>query len=218
MRRYAFKRILLGLLTVVGVFIIVFVISRLSGDVTYLLMPEDATAEEEALLRSELGLDKSIPIQLIIFMKEAVTGNFGMSIRYNRPAIIVVFKRLPATCELALAAFLLSVFMGLPIGVISATKRGSLLDTFGKVFALVGQSMPGFWLGIMAIIAFSVYLGWLPTSGRGGIQYLVLPATTLAWYGKKNGVVLNSTDCRVFAPFCNACAGESRCASLEYRR
>jgi peptide/nickel transport system permease protein len=182
MGRYVLKRILLGILTIIGVAIIIFVVSRLSGDVTYLLLPENATAEEEAMLRANLGLDKPVPIQFLIFVRNALMGDFGKSIRYGRPAFELVIGRLPATIELAGPAFLMSIFLGLPIGVISATRRGSYWDTFGKLFALIGQSMPSFWIGIIAILIFSVRLGWLPTSGRGGIRHLILPVCTLAWF------------------------------------
>ena len=182
MRRYALKRIFLGIITIIGVSIILFVVSRLSGDVTYLLLPEDATKEDEAALRAELGLDKPIPVQFLIFVRNVTRGKFGDSIRYRRPALELVFKRLPATFELGATAFLLAICIGLPIGVISATQRNSFGDIWGKLFALIGQSMPGFWLGIMSILIFAVKLNWLPTSGRGGIPNIILPATTLAWY------------------------------------
>jgi peptide/nickel transport system permease protein len=181
-RRYALKRIFLGIITIIGVSIILFVVSRLSGDVTYLLLPEDATKEDEAALRAELGLDKPIPVQFLIFVRNVTRGKFGDSIRYRRPALELVFKRLPATFELGATAFLLAICIGLPIGVISATQRNSFGDIWGKLFALIGQSMPGFWLGIMSILIFAVKLNWLPTSGRGGIPNIILPATTLAWY------------------------------------
>lgn len=182
MRRYALKRIFLGIITIIGVSIILFVASRLSGDVTYLLLPEDATKEDEAKLRAELGLDKPIPVQFLIFVGNVTRGKFGDSIRYRSPALELVFQRLPATFELGATAFLLAICIGLPIGVISATRRNSFGDIWGKLFALIGQSMPGFWLGIMSILIFAVKLNWLPTSGRGGIAHIILPATTLAWY------------------------------------
>lgn len=182
MRRYALKRIFLGIITIIGVSIILFVISRLSGDVTYLLLPEGATKEDEVALRAELGLDKPIPVQFLIFVRNVTRGKFGDSIRYRRPALELVFERLPATFELGATAFLLAICFGLSIGVISATQRNSFGDMWGKLFALIGQSMPGFWLGIMSILIFAVKLNWLPTSGRGGIPNIILPATTLAWY------------------------------------
>jgi len=183
MRRYALRRILLGILTVIIVSMIIFVASRLSGDVTYLLLPEDATKEEVAWLRAELGLDKPLPIQYYYFAKNALKGDFGKSYRYtNRQAMEIILERLPATVQLAFMAFSMSIIGGLLLGVLSATKRDTFLDTLAKVFAIFGQAMPGFWLGIMMILIFAVVLGWLPTSGRGGIRHLIMPAITLAWF------------------------------------
>lgn len=183
MRRYALKRVILGVITVTVVSMIIFVASRLSGDVTYLLLPEDATKEEVARLRAKLGLDKPLPIQYLYFIKGAVRGDFGKSYRYtNREAMEVILERLPATAELAFVAFSMSIIAGLLLGVLSATKRDTFFDTLGKLFALVGQAMPGFWLGVMAILIFSVKLGWLPTSGRGGISHLIMPSASIAWF------------------------------------
>jgi len=182
MRRYAIKRILLGIVTIIVVSIIVFFASRLSGDVVHLLLPDDATKEDEIRLRAKLGLDKPIPIQYLVFVKNLTQGDFGESIRYRLPVVEVILKRLPGTLELASAAFLLSIVFGVPLGVISATRRDSASDKAGKIFALIGQSMPSFWLGIMAILVFSVWLQLLPTSGRGDMEHLILPATTLGWF------------------------------------
>jgi peptide/nickel transport system permease protein len=182
MRRYVLKRVILGIITLIGVSIIIFIAARLSGDVALLLAPIDATEEEVQAIRAQYGLDKPIPVQYYVFIKGAVRGDFGESIRYHLPAMEVVFNRIPATFELAAAAFSLSILLGLLLGTVSATRRGSWLDQSGKIFALLGQSMPAFWIGIMAILLFSVQLGWLPTSGRGGISHLLMPALSLAWY------------------------------------
>ncbi|MDD1758666.1 MAG: ABC transporter permease, partial [Methanotrichaceae archaeon] len=108
---------------------------------------------------------------------------FGKSYRYtNRQAMEIILERLPATVQLAFMAFSMSIIGGLLLGVLSATKHDTFLDTFAKVFAIFGQAMPGFWLGIMMILTFSVVLGWLPTSGRGGISHMIMPAITLAWF------------------------------------
>jgi peptide/nickel transport system permease protein len=183
MRRYALRRILLGILTIIVVSMIIFVASRLSGDVTYLLLPEDATKEEVAGLRAKLGLDKPLPLQYYYFAKNALKGDFGKSYRYtNRQAMEIILERLPATVQLAFMAFSMSIIGGLLLGVLSATRRDTFLDTLAKVFAILGQAMPGFWLGIMMILIFAVVLGWLPTSGRGGISHMIMPATTIAWF------------------------------------
>ena len=181
-RRYILKRVLLGIVTLIGVSIIIFVAARLSGDVALLLAPQDATNEEIQDIRVRLGLDKPMPVQYYVFVKSAVKGDFGDSIRYNLPALEVVTSRIIPTIELVGTSFVLAIVMGIILGTISATKRGSFLDQSGKLFALIGQAMPGFWLGIMAILVVSVKLGWLPTSGRGGISHLILPACAMAWY------------------------------------
>ena len=183
MRRFALRRIMLGVLTVFLVSLFVFIASRLSGDAVYLLLPEDATEVEVADMRAKLGLDKPMPVQFLYFLKDAVRGDFGKSYRYtNRQALEVVLERLPATLTLAFSAFAISITCGLLLGVFSATRRGSLTDTGSKLFALIGQSMPSFWVSIMAILIFAVKLGWLPTSGQGGLKYIILPATTTAWF------------------------------------
>ena len=183
MRRYALRRILLGILTVIIVSMIIFVASRLSGDVTYLILPEDATKEEVAALRAKLGLDKPLPVQYYYFAKDALQGDFGISYRYTgRPAMEIILERLPATAKLAFMAFLISITVGLLLGVLSATRRDTFLDTLAKVFAIFGQAMPNFWLGIMMILIFAVGLGWLPTSGGGGIRHMIMPAVTMAWF------------------------------------
>jgi peptide/nickel transport system permease protein len=182
MRRYALKRLLLGLLTLIGVSIIIFLAVRLSGDPVLLLVSPDASEKEIQQMKVELGLDKPIPVQYVIFMKNSLKGDFGKSTRYRRPALDLVLSRLPATLQLALLAFAISIMLGITFGVISATKPGSWLDLSGKTFAMLGQAMPEFWIGIMAIMIFSVNLGWLPTSGRGGLSHLVLPSLTLGWF------------------------------------
>jgi peptide/nickel transport system permease protein len=182
MRRYALKRILLGIITLVGVSIVVFIAVRLSGDPALLLAPPDATQEELQKVRVELGLDKSVPVQYAVFIKNAVKGDFGRSTRYRRGALELVLNRLPATLELAVLAFCISITFGITFGVVSVTKPGSWIDFLGKTFASLGQAMPEFWIGIMAVLIFSVKLGWFPTSGRGGIQHLVLPSFTLGWF------------------------------------
>ena len=182
MRRYILKRILLGIVTLIGVSMIIFIAARLSGDVALLLAPQDATDAEVQSIRVRLGLDKPIPVQYYVFIKNAIRGDFGESIRYKRPAVEVVMSRLTATVELVGTSFFIAIIIGILLGTTSATRRGSWLDQSGKLFALFGQAMPGFWVGIMAILVFSVTLGLLPTSGRGGISHLILPASSMAWY------------------------------------
>ena len=182
MGRYALKRMAVGFICLLGVSLIIFIAVRLTGDVTELLLPEDAKPEDFVRLRAELGLDKPIPIQYIIFIKEAVRGNFGRSTRWTRPATELVLSRIPATLQLGAFAFCIALIFGLLAGVTSARKRGSPFDLVVRMVAIFGQSMPSFWLGLMFILVVAVQFRLLPTSGRGGFTHLILPGLTMAWY------------------------------------
>jgi peptide/nickel transport system permease protein len=182
MGRYALKRLGIGLICLLGVSVIIFVAVRLTGDPTVLLLPEDAKEEDFVKLRAELGLDKPIPVQYLIFVKEAATGNFGRSVRWKRPASELVFGRLPATLQLAGFAFVLSTLLGLLGGVISAKLRGSPWDTAVQLLSTFGLAIPGFWLGIMLILIVAVQFHLLPTSGRGTFWHLILPGLTLTFH------------------------------------
>jgi peptide/nickel transport system permease protein len=180
MARYALKRVVVGFICLIGVSLIIFIAVRLTGDPTELLLPEDATKEDFEKLRAELGLDKPIPVQYFIFIKEAAKGNFGRSVRWKRPATELVLSRIPATLQLGAFAFCLAVSFGLLAGVTSAKLRGTPFDLVVRVAAMFGLSMPTFWLGIMFILIVAVQLRWLPTSGRGGFEHMILPAVTMA--------------------------------------
>jgi peptide/nickel transport system permease protein len=129
-----------------------------------------------------LGLDKPYYQQYGIFLKDALSGDFGQSIKERRPVMEVIIERIPATLQLGVAAFAFSIIIGLPLGVLSAVKRGSVLDIAGKMTALVGQSAPVFWLGIMLMFFFAVKLGWLPPYGRQQATSIILPAVSLGWF------------------------------------
>jgi peptide/nickel transport system permease protein len=182
MRRYVIKRLLLGIVTLIGVSIIVFTVSRLSGDVALLLAPQNATEEQLQIIRESLGLDKPIPVQYFIFVKNALHGDFGESITYQQPAMRILISRIPATLQLGITAFILGNFLGVFFGIVSATKRGSWLDWGGKSFALLGQAVPNFWMAVMLILLFAVELKWLPTSGMGGLKHMILPVISLSWF------------------------------------
>ena len=162
---------------------VVFVVMRLSGDPTPLLLPPDAPQSEIFRLRKELGLDRSLPVQYAVFLGNLVRGDFGQSIRFKTPAIAVVTERLPATLELGLTSFGLAILIAIPIGLLSAVYRNTMLDHAAMGLALVGQSAPTFFLGILFILVISVNAGLLPTSGRGDWRHLVLPAVTLGLFG-----------------------------------
>jgi peptide/nickel transport system permease protein len=174
--------VLLGIVTIIGVSIIVFVAARLSGDVARLYAPANATEEQLQVIREHFGTDKPIPVQYYLFIKNALHGDFGDSISYGRPAIEVVLKRVPATLELGLLAFLIGNFLGILLGIFAAIYRSKWMQWGGQSFALLGQAVPGFWLAVMLMLIFAVQLHWLPTSGIGGIQHLILPVISLSWF------------------------------------
>ena len=158
---------------------VVFVVMRLSGDPVPLLLPPDAPRSEIFRVRAELGLDRPLPVQYAVFLGNALRGDFGRSIHFRQPALGVVLSRLPATFELGLTAFVLAAIVALPIGVVSAVRRNSAVDQATMGLALVGQSAPTFFIGILLILIVSLKLGLLPTSGRGDWRHLILPALTL---------------------------------------
>jgi len=181
-QRYLVQRVLQGALTLLVISLIVFLLARLSGDPLHIMLPEEATAEDYAAAARQWGLDKPLPLQYLAFLGNALRGDLGKSIRLRRPTLELVLERLPATLQLAGASIAVSLLIAIPIGVLSAVKRDSALDYVGKVIALLGQSMPSFWLGIVLIWVFAVMLGWLPASGRGGPEHFILPAIALGWY------------------------------------
>jgi peptide/nickel transport system permease protein len=181
MQRYLLKRIIQAIITLFLMSMIVFLLGRLSGDPVPLLLGDLATKEDVELITKDLGLDKPIPVQYGIFLKNALQGDLGRSIRGGRrPVVEQVIERIPASFQLAIASALISILIGLPIGVISAVRRGSFLDTAGRVLAMLGQSMPAFWVGIVLMYVISVQFRWLPTSGYGSFKQLILPAVALS--------------------------------------
>lgn len=182
MVRYLIGRVLQALLSMLVVISIVFVLARLSGNPVYLLLDVNATQRDLEILTRHLGLDKPWLVQYGLYVKNIVQGDFGRSVLTRRPVVEHIWERLPATVELGVVAMFLSVVIGIPIGVYSAVRRGSLLDSGARVFAVLGQSMPPFWLGLMLILFFGVILGLLPAGGRGGLQHLLLPAFTLGYF------------------------------------
>jgi ABC-type dipeptide/oligopeptide/nickel transport system permease component len=178
---YALKRIQLGIIAILIVSVFVFIAVRLSGDVSLMLVATDASAEELAAVRHELGLDRPLPVQYALFVERVfVHGDFGMSMRYGVPALDVVLGRLPGTIQLAGVAFVLALFLGIGLGVVSALNQGRAVDKVLRSLAALGQATPNFWIGMMLVLVFAVHLRWFPTSGRGSLSALVLPAITLA--------------------------------------
>jgi peptide/nickel transport system permease protein len=183
MQRYIIIRLIQSVFTLIGVSIIVFSLARLSGNPLDVLLPDEA--DDETFIRiSELwGLNDPWYVQYFTFVKNASRGEFGPSFKWQgRTAMELVILHLPATLQLAVVSIGVSVLLAVPIGVMSAVKKGTVLDTVGKLIALLGQSLPSFWLAIVLIWIFAVQLGWFPTSGRGGISNMVLPAVALGWF------------------------------------
>ena len=176
---YLVQRLLQGVLVLVGVTTIVFALTFLSGDPAATLAPLNTTAEELALFRHRMGLDRPIPVQYVDFLAHAVQGDFGSSFRYHQPAMGVVLERAPATLSLTAVAVLFSLVVSVPLGIIAALQRDRTLDAVARITAAVGQSVPGFLLGSVLILVFAVDLRVLPSSGASGWQSLVLPGVTI---------------------------------------
>lgn len=182
MWRYVVKRVLMMIPVLIGISIFVFLLMHLTpGDPALLMLGEHAPAEQLESLRKELGLDQPLFIQYFNWARRAVRLDFGRSLISKRLVTTEISERLGASAELALVAVMISMLVGIPMGIISAIKPNSILDNVGMVFALAGIAMPAFWQGLMLIIIFSVHLAWLPSSGRmGGWEYYVLPSITLS--------------------------------------
>ena len=180
---YVVRRSAQSLLLVWLVTVVVFALLHLTpGDPASVMLGENATPEQVQALQRSLGLDQPLVLQYARFLGRALRGDLGTSIRAQRPALEVVLERLPATLLLTAGAFSFAVLIGMPIGVISAVKRLSFWDHGSMALALLGQSMPGFWLGLVLITVFAVHLRWLPASGMGSLSHVVLPAITLGMF------------------------------------
>ncbi|MCH6567579.1 MAG: ABC transporter permease [Nitrospinae bacterium] len=180
MRRYVLRRIGLLVPVVLGVVTVVFLIVHLiPGDPVEIMLGEQALAVDREALRHEMGLDKPIHLQYVAFLKGLVRGDLGQSLHTKQPVLTSIARRLPATIELAAAAMAVALLLAIPLGLLAAYKKDSLVDQGSMLFALLGISMPNFWLGPLLIIVFSLKLGWFPVSGRGSLAHVVLPAITL---------------------------------------
>jgi peptide/nickel transport system permease protein len=182
MSYFIIRRILQSVLTVLGVITVTFFLVRLAGDPTALLLPVEATNEDIARLRAALGLDQPLAIQYLKFLAHTLVGDFGDSLRQQSPALGLVLERLPATLELALTAFVLGVSLAFGVGLAARLSTSAKLRTVVMWIALARQAIPVFSFGLFLILIFAVWLRWLPSLGRGGIEHLVLPALTLATY------------------------------------
>ncbi|HET7715031.1 MAG TPA: ABC transporter permease [Bauldia sp.] len=180
MGRFILRRLGQGFLVVLGVSLVVFVAMRVFGDPAKVMLPLSATAEQRAEFEHLIGLDRPLPEQFVSFIGDLATLDFGESLWQRRPAMDVVFERLPNTLMLIGAGLGLAVLLALPLGALAALRPGGFVDRVTVIGGLVGLSTPQFWLGLLLIMLFAVNLKILPTSGFGGIKYLVLPALTMA--------------------------------------
>ena len=188
MLRFLTVRALQALVTLLGTTLIVFTLARVSGSPADVVLPPEATPAERVAYIKRMGLDRPLTYQYWIFIRDAARGDWGTSIRTGRPATELVRERLVNSLKLATAALVATLVISLPLGVLAAVYRGGAWDRLGMAFALLGQSLPAFWLGIVMILIFSVLLGWLPTSGMESWRHYILPALVMGW-GISAGVV-----------------------------
>ncbi len=182
MWRYILRRFLHGLVLLALVAMIVFFLGRLTGNPADLMLPEDALAEDRVALIETLGLDGPLHQQFGIFFANALRGDLGTSIRHREPAVDVFFSRLPNTLMIVPGAMALALIMAIPLGILSALYRGSIIDRISGAIAVLGIATPNFWIGILLIYIFSVKLGWLPSARMGGWQHYILPTITLGTF------------------------------------
>jgi peptide/nickel transport system permease protein len=182
MAAFILRRIAGAMGVLVGVSIVVFIIVHLTGDPAAVMMPPESTPAEIEAFRHEEGFDRPLIVQFGSFALGALHGDLGESLRHGEPALGLALERLPATVELALAAFVLVAIVALPAGVVSAARPRGAISAAVRIVALIGQSAPTYWIGLMLILVFGVRLGWLPVSGIGDLSHLVLPAVTLGFF------------------------------------
>lgn len=183
MQRFILMRLLQAILVLAVVSVVAFALGHAGGNPLDAILPDDADAEVRADLEEFWGINEPLHTQYFTYVWNAVRGDFGQSFKYPRFSVSeLIASRFMATIQLAGAGILVAVVIGLPIGVLTATYRDSVFDWTGKVVALLGQSLPVFWLGIILMWIFAVQLDWFPTSGKGGISHLILPAVSIGWF------------------------------------
>ncbi|PYN04791.1 MAG: hypothetical protein DME07_02180 [Candidatus Rokuibacteriota bacterium] len=181
MKRFVLKRIGLALLSLFLLSLTIFFLIRITGDPAVLLAEPGASKADLDAIRTQFGLDRPLWVQYWSFITHALRGDFGQSFYYRTDVFELYMSRLPASLLLAAAAMAFSLLLGIPTGIIAAVRVNKWWDSAGKMFALLGLSMPSFWVGLIMILFFSVYLGWLPSSGSGTILHLVMPSIALGW-------------------------------------
>jgi peptide/nickel transport system permease protein len=180
MTGFIIRRLFQAVILIKCVLVFIFMLLHLTGDPVMVMAPDDATQEDIARLRKQMGFDKPILEQYRRFFFNALKGDFGESFEHGEPALKIVLEHLPATIQLAAVAFMISIFVGIPLGCVAALKENSLIDKGCMVGAVLGQAIPNFWLGLMMILVFAVYWGALPSFGRGTLAHLIMPAIATA--------------------------------------
>ncbi|MBT3190086.1 MAG: ABC transporter permease [Anaerolineae bacterium] len=179
MQRYFISRLVQSVFLLFGVLLLVFIMVRVTGDPAALMMPREASPEDVEAFREKMGFNDPTLVQFSRFISGAITGDFGDSLHFKTPAMPMVVDRLPATVQLALTGLLFAVIVGIPLGLVGGFNPGSPVDNLGRLFALLGQSVPNFWLALIMILYFGVRLRWFPTFGRDEWKSVIMPAFVL---------------------------------------
>ncbi len=179
MQRYFLSKVAQSILLLFGVLLLVFFMVRITGDPAALMMSREASAEEIEAFREAMGFNRPLLVQFVDFLSGAVVGDFGNSLHFKTPAMPMVLERLPATVQLAAGGLLMAMVMGIPLGLIGGFNPGSVVDSVGRTLALLGQSIPNFWLALIMILFFAVRLGWFPSFGRDQWHSVIMPAFVL---------------------------------------
>lgn len=182
MCRYLIKRLIQAVFVVLGISVMVFIIMHLNGDPTLLMLPPGTPEPEIEQWREKMGFNLPVYQQYLNFITGVLHGDFGESLKTGRPVLVMIMERFPATIELACSGILISIIIGIPLGILSAVKKDSYLDILARSLAVIGQAIPSFWLGLLLIVIFSITLHWLPTSGRGSLLQLIMPSITIGFF------------------------------------
>ena len=218
MHRYVIKRLLMMIPVIIGVsFLVFFIMDMAPGDAVDLMAPEGATAQDLAAIRHDLGLDKPVVLRYIDYMLGMLQGDMGVSYVSKTDVFSTYMQKLPATLILSFASIFVSIILSVPLGIYSATKQGSIQDNISMVLAIIGLSMPNFWLGLLLIIEFSLHLHWFPSGGDQTWSAIVLPAITIIHAGcLKTGVFKNSARKRNSGENCCHVPCASECVDSDY--
>jgi peptide/nickel transport system permease protein len=182
MKQFVTRRLGYSLLSLLLLSLTIFFFVRVTGDPAALLVEPGASEEDIAAIHQRFGLDQPLWVQYGLFMLNLARGDFGQSFYYQTPVLDLYFDRLPNSLLLAAVAMAFSLLVGIPSGILAAVRVGRFWDSAGKMFALLGLSLPSFFVGLVLILVFSVFLGWLPSSGSGGVLHILMPAFALGWY------------------------------------